>query len=206
MQDRNERYRRYEEFFREGWIPVPNSKSYECGYCGHKLSTRIGWFAQTDRYPYGFLPERSFIHVYICTHCGCPTTFCVDQQIPSPATGQDFDATDKTEDVQVIVELYNEAREALRHDAPSCATLMFRKILMHIAVAEGAKAGLNFVQYVTYLKDQNVVGRPLYGLLDTIKQRGNDENHQLVRAESHEAMDLLKLTTLLLQSVYFTDS
>ena len=77
---------------------------------------------------------------------------------------------------------------------------------MHIAVAEGAQAGLKFVQYVIYLKDENVVGKPLYSLLDTIKDRGNEENHQLVRAESDEAMDLLKLTTLLLQSVHFTDA
>lgn len=80
---------------------------------------------------------------------------------------------------------------------------MFRKLLMHVAVEQGAKPGLKFVQYVEHLKDEGVVGKPQHGLLTRIKDAGNDENHDVRRASIDEARDLLDLTSLLIRSVYF---
>ena len=100
--------------------------------------------------------------------------------------------------------LYDEARMALSRRSPSCAVLMFRKLLMHVAVERGAEHGLKFIQYATYLKENHVVGEPQHALLDRIKQEGNQENHEITRATTEEAQDLLRLTTLLIQSVYFS--
>jgi hypothetical protein len=76
---------------------------------------------------------------------------------------------------------------------------------MHIAVDHGAKEGSNFAQCVNHLKEENVVGMPQYTLVDRIREAGNQENHEVVRATPEEAEDLLKLVTLLIRSVYFSD-
>jgi len=79
---------------------------------------------------------------------------------------------------------------------------MFRKILMHIAVEQGAQHGLTFAGYVTFLKTHAVVGKPQHGLLDRIRKDGNQENHEVVRATREQAVEILDLVTLLIRSVY----
>lgn len=81
---------------------------------------------------------------------------------------------------------------------------MFRKILMHVAVEQGAGPKLSFVEYVRYLKDNGVVGKPQHALLDRIRDAGNTENHAIRRATLEDADDLLALVTLLIRSVYFS--
>lgn len=142
--------------------------------------------------------------IRVCPRCWAATTFLDKKaQFPGPLKGDNFDARKRNEDVQSVVALYDEARLALSRGAPSCAVLMFRKLLMHIAVQQGAKAGLGFVEYVTYLKDNGVVGKPQHGLLERIRKDGNQENHDVVRATQEQAEALLSLVTLLVRSVYF---
>jgi hypothetical protein len=141
--------------------------------------------------------------IRICNDCAGATTFVKNEQYPRPLLGERFDPKDKSTEVKQITALYNEACVALSQGGPSCAVLMFRKLLMHIAVEQGAQKGLKFVQYVEHLKDEGVVGKPQHDLLTRIKDAGNEENHEVRRATVKEAADLLDLASLLIRSVYF---
>lgn len=120
---------------------------------------------------------------------------------PPPLEGESFNPQNQPSDVQDIVTLYDESRRALCRGAPSCAVLMFRKLLLHIAVQKGAKKGNHFIEFVEYLKKEKIVGKPQYELLDRIKEAGNVENHEIRRATLEEASDLLDLVTLLVKSL-----
>lgn len=202
-------YDRFEEYVRDGWDPHHGTKAYVCGWCGRSVSTSTGlykheeWMSIDSIGP--FLPNRRTTDIRVCPECWVGTTFLDEKlQLPAAVNGDNLDPSDKGEEVEMIVSLYNEARVALSRRAPSCAVLMFRKLLMHIAVHQGAKIGLKFVQYVDYFKDENVVGKPQHEILDRIKDAGNIENHQIVRATPEQAEDLLDLATLLIRSVYFS--
>lgn len=143
--------------------------------------------------------------IRFCTNCKMATTFSDRDQHPAPLQGRVFDVQRSPDPVKDVVALYDEARMALSGGAASCAVLMFRKILMHVAVEKRAAPRLNFEQYCNYLKTQQVVGTPQHGLLDRIRNAGNQENHQVGRATPEEAGDLLRLVTLLIESIYFAD-
>jgi hypothetical protein len=151
--------------------------------------------------PPGDEPEFK-IEVRICNACNVGTTFFEDFQLPKPLRGETINSDGKDKALDLIVKLYGEARKALSQDCPSCAVLMFRKLLMHIAVQQGAKPRLRFVDYVDHLKSESVIGKPLFPLLDRIKDAGNEENHEIKRATTEEAEDLLNAVTHLIKSIY----
>lgn len=206
-----EPYDRFEQYLRDGFHPHDDPKSYVCGWCGHTVSAAVGlfkheeWFSVDEVGIFPFHPHRRETDVRICPECWIATTFLDrDLQLPGPIKGDNLDPRKKSEQAQCVVALYNEARRALSQRAPSCAVLMFRKLLMHIAVEQGAKPGLRFVEYADYLKINGVVGKPQHALLDRIRVEGNIENHEVRRAPPEQAEDLLNLTTLLIRSVYFS--
>ena len=205
-------YDRFEQYIREGWQPHQDTRRYLCGWCGHALSTSTGFFKLKEWIPideyYGgpFVPNRRSTDIRICPECWVATTFLdKDHQLPGRIKGDNLDPREKSDDVKLIVTLYNEARVALSRAAPSCAVLMCRKLFMHVAVERGAKTGLRFIQYVDYLKNQGIVGKPQHSLLDRIRDGGNEENHEVVRATPERAEELLDFVTLLIRSVYFSD-
>lgn len=200
---------RFHDNIREGWRPHRETRKYVCGWCGCSVSTSVGLCKAEEWYAPSAPPwhrQRRSSNIRACPECWYATTFVGEKhQLPAPRLGENLDASDKSDDVNMIVALYDEARIALSQDASSCAVLMFRKLLMHIAVEQGAKEDLRFVDYVKHLKNENVVGRPQHALVDRIKDDGNEENHEITRASPEHAKDLLNLVTLLIQSVYFSD-
>jgi hypothetical protein len=197
----------YRQYIDENWLPVMDTRPYTCGFCGRAVSSYIGLRRRERVIRPGRLdlsdPKIRVIEIRACPHCWCATTFGPKKQYPEPLLGESFSSRDKSGDVKQIVALYNEAREALSQGAPSCAVLMFRKLLMHIAVEQGAGTKLKFVEHVDHLKSQGIVGKPMHGLLDRIRRDGNEENHEVVQATPEKASDLLNLVTLLIKSVYF---
>ena len=206
----HDEYRRlYEDYLRHGWKPHTEPRGYTCGWCGQSVTSQVGLFKIDTRYPLLGMgptnaPSRFTRDIRICNECAGATTFENEDQYPAPKLGERFDARQKSSDVQLVVTLYDEARMAVSQGAPSCGVLMFRKLLMHIAVEQGlAEKRPSFEQCCDYLRSRGIVGTPQHGLLDRIRVRGNAENHQIVRATIAEAQDLLSLTSLLVRSVYF---
>lgn len=207
----HEAYReQFEQFLRQGWRPPLAARRLECGWCGRSVTTQVGLNKHEQYWQTGPLnpmgrPVSYDRDIRVCVDCGMATTFVKDDPYPRPMRGESMDARGKSDDIKLIVLLYDEARYALSQGAASCAVLMFRKLLMHIAVEQGAKSGQKFIEYVEYLKTQGIVGKPMHGLVDRIRTEGNEENHEVVRATDQKASDLLTLVTLLIKSVYFAN-
>jgi hypothetical protein len=203
-------YLRFQDYLKDGFKPHHDPRSFQCGWCGHRVSSFVGVHKHEERISLGtsLYPreDRRDTDIRVCPECWIATTFLGrDRQLPEPILGDNLDARGKSPEAILVVALYNEARTAQSQGASSCAVLMFRKILMHIAVEHGAKAGASFKQCVNHLKDNSIVGKPQHALVDRIRDEGNDENHQIVRASSDQAADLLNLVTLLIRSVYFAN-
>ncbi len=197
------------DHIQEGWMFHDFPWGYTCGHCGVHVSTSLGLNCEAVGHP---CVDGRVIDVRLCTNCLRATTFCrngleVQEQKPAPLLGQVFDAPDDEEDsaIKLVIDLYDDARRAMSVDAASCAVLMFRKLLMHIAVEKRAKKGEGFGFYCDYLKSENVVAAPQYKMLTRIQKAGNAENHQVRRATEKDAEDLLELMAHLIKGIYFMD-
>jgi hypothetical protein len=170
------------------------SRSYTCGYCGFPLSSEKGWVALSDSHP---RPPICFI--YVCHHCGKPTFFdSTKAQTPGTVAGVEIAGIED----KAVQQLYNEARRAVGSGLNTSAVLGCRKLLMHIAVANGADEGLKFIQYVEYLSDKNFIPPGSKGWVDHIRDKGNEANHEIAVMSPQDAEDLLAFIGMLLKIIY----
>lgn len=166
-------------------------RRFRCGYCGQNVAGEIGW--QTAGQPSG-MPHQ----VRLCPNCNYPTFFSSDgEQVPASS-----DAGDIRHLPADVDSLYLEARRCKASNANTACVLALRKLLMHVAVEKGAKAGLSFVEYVDYLDVERYLGRDGRGWVDRIRTKGNEANHEIVQMTAADADDLLALTEMLLKLVY----
>ena len=100
-----------------------------CGFCGDKVASKEG-YTTTDA------PNGRQAHIFICPGCTKPSLFHFSLQMPGVAPGNEVAHLPKD-----IEALYLEARRSAGAGANTAAVLACRKLLMNIAVAQGAKAG-----------------------------------------------------------------
>src|SRR4051812_42542845 len=81
--------------------------------------------------------------IYLCSFCDAPTYFRGEEQVPGVAYGNEVDNVPNG-----VSELYGEARRCFSVSAYTSAVLACRKLLMNIAVAQGADEGKTFMEYV----------------------------------------------------------
>lgn len=119
-----------------GWHNAESIKqeSWTCGYCGHEVAGSIGYRREDDE------DDRK---IYICPYCENPTAFIYEEfgypeQFPKPVMGNEV--TGLPESVESV---YNEARRCIQCAAYTSAALALRKLLMHVAVEQGAAPKLN---------------------------------------------------------------
>jgi hypothetical protein len=119
-------------------------------------------------------------------------------QIPGPIFGQSI----KHIPDEKIEKLYNEARKCYTISAYTSSVMCCRKLLMNIAVSEGAKEGELFGFYVSFLNDNNFI--PLKGKpwVDSIRKLGNEANHSIEFRTEEEARLILTFTEMLLKINY----
>jgi hypothetical protein len=126
------------------WRNVENlpPKKYYCGYCGAHTGPNRGY------YPEGFRTDQraDFRVIYICTNCDSPTYFQTDLQTPGVVFGSPLKHLPT-----IVADAYEEARRCMSVGSFTAATLLCRKLLMNVAVSEGADPGEHFVVYVKYL-------------------------------------------------------
>jgi hypothetical protein len=167
------------------------SKSYDCGFCGNRVASSIGYFATQGA------ATPIFEQLHICPHCGRVTSFRHNIQFPGVRPGTDV--LNVPADVE---KAYNEARDCMARSAYTAATMLCRKILMHVAVEEKAEKNLSFKQYVDYLVTNHYVPPKGRAWVDQIREKGNDVNHELVFASQEEAKDLIGFVEMLLKFNY----
>lgn len=163
------------------------SRSFTCGYCGHGVATRVGYYASDA-------PNNS---LRICPHCTKPTYFEADKQIPGVAPGTEVGHVPPQVD-----SLYREARNCIAAACYTAAVLTCRKLLMHLAVAQGAKVGDPFVTYIDFLATQGYVPPNGRGWVDHIRKKGNEANHEIVEMKRSDADELVTFVEMLLKFMY----
>lgn len=172
---------------------LPNAR-FDCGFCNTRASSVKG-------YKLGHHTDGSGAQtgaIYLCPNCGGPIFFAPDgRKFPTAAMGNVVrhvpDALDS---------LYEEARRCTGQNCYTAAVLLCRKMLMNIAVDQGAKEGLAFIAYVTYLADKGYVPPNGKHWVDHIRKKGNEATHEIALMGAEDAKELLSFVEMLLRFVY----
>lgn len=162
-------------------------KQFVCGWCGNIVASAQGWC--TNREPQSF--------VYVCPNCDRPTHFDERSQTPGVVPGNEVSHLPKD-----IESLYREARRCVSVGSHTAAMLTCRKLLMNIAVAQGAKEGESFVAYVEHLANAGFVPPNGRGWVDHIRSKGNEANHEIKLMGQSDAEELISFAEMLLKFIY----
>ena len=87
-------------------------------------------------------------------------------------------------------------------NAFTAAVMTCRKVLMNVAVSEGAKPGKSFATYVKWLADEGYVPAKGKKWVDRIREKGNEANHEIPDIGRIDAEDVLSFTEMLLKVNY----
>jgi hypothetical protein len=158
----------------------------------------IGHFSYVCGVRKGYRDDRQEGRIYICGGCNRPTYFeQLEMQTPAPVLGNAVDKLPEKIDL-----LYREARETTQVRAYTACVLVCRKILMHVAVEQGAEQNLKFIQYVEFLAKSGHIPPHGKGWVDHIRKKGNEANHEINIMSDDEALELLSFVEMLLKFVY----
>lgn len=175
-------------------LAAVQATSYRCGYCGDKVSSDVG-------IPYHLIGhgDTRSPGILICPSCNGPT-------FVYPSSGEFFPGASVGSAVRHIPtelgELYDEARGCVTVNHFTAAVLLCRKMLMHLAVAQGAKEGLAFIEYVDFLVKSGYVPPNGKHWVDHIRKKGNEANHEIVLMKQEDAKDLITFIEMLLRFIY----
>lgn len=186
-------------FFKEGvvnWRALQDliSITFLCGHCSTNVSSVKGY--KLGQHSDGSGTQLGAI--YICPSCGGPVFFSSDgKQRPSPSLGNKVNHVPDD-----LNELYEEARRCTSEGCYTGAVLLCRKMLMNIAVAQGAKEGLRFIEYVTYLSDNGYTPPNGKHWVDHIRKKGNEATHEIAIMGEDDAKELIVFIEMLLRFIY----
>lgn len=162
-------------------------KKFSCGYCNYSVANDRGYFN-----------NQGSSRIYICPSCDKPTYFDDwDRQTPGVAFGNPVIHLP-----QSVEELYREARDCCSISAYTSAVLACRKILMNIAVEQGAAEGLSFISYVDHLATNGYIPPNGRGWVDHVRKRGNEATHEIALMSKSDAEDLVAFVEMLLKFIF----
>ena len=171
-----------------------DSVSFQCGYCNNIVASEVGY--KLGHHTDG--SGKQMGGIYICPSCGGPTFFHITgEQYPDVPFGSHVKHVPEE-----VEKLYDEARRCTSSSAYTAAVMLCRKILMHLAVEQGAEKDKNFAYYVTYLSDKGFV--PPHGKhwVDHIRKKGNEANHEILLMNRDDAKDIILFIEMLLKFIY----
>jgi hypothetical protein len=109
----------------------------------------------------------------------------------------------------IILEPFCEAHNCLKNNCYTACALMCRKLLMNLAVENGAKAGEPFESYISYLQENGILNPDMDYFFDRepekIRTLGNDAAHKTKAVTPQNAKDILQTTKILLSLIYNFD-
>ena len=80
--------------------------------------------------------------------------------------------------------------------------MVCRKLLMHIAVEEGANEDKSFKYYVDWLEENHYVPPNGKDVVEYIREKGNEANHEIVPMEKEDAEALIGFLELFMKFIY----
>jgi Domain of unknown function (DUF4145) len=163
-------------------------RQYRCGHCGFNVADNKGYYRDND------IASR----INICPNCDRPTYFDERaRQFPGVVPGNEVEHLP-----QELETLYREARNCCSVSAYTASVLASRKMLMNIAVQQGAKEGLKFIEYVEHLATNGYIPPNGKGWVDHIRKKGNEATHEIALMAQVDAEELIAFTEMLLKFVY----
>lgn len=186
-------------FFEEGhsnWSKLQDlpNRSFVCGFCNTRVSSVKG-------YKLGLHGDGSGSQVgasYICPNCGGPVFFTPKgERFPSPALGNSVQHVPPD-----LEALYEEARRSSVQNCYTAAVLLCRKMLMNIAVQQGAQEGMKFIEYVNFLADKGFVPPNGKHWVDHIRKKGNEATHEIAIMKEQDAKELISFVEMLLRFIF----
>lgn len=163
-----------------------NSRKYQCGFCNYVVASSKGYFSGENQF------------IFICTHCAHPTYWGSGRdQLPGTLLGNPVGHLP-----QELERLYDEARQCAAASAFTGAVLLCRKLLMNIAVAQGAKEGETFISYVDYLANAGFIPPNGRGWVDHIRKKGNEATHEIALMSKVDAEELISFAEMLMKFIY----
>lgn len=179
---------------------VPNSWSaaqhiapadYECGFCSKEVGSSSG-YSTTGNGP---------SYIRICSRCNRPTFFDMTSGTPHQFPGS-LPGTPVRNVPRELAALYDEARQSASAGAYTGAVMLCRKMLMNIAVKEGAKEGLRFVEYINHLESNHYFSPKSKEFVTYIKDLGNEANHAIAPKTQDDALAAIEFVHALLSHNY----
>lgn len=161
--------------------------TWQCGFCSKHVGASNGYCTSN---------RVNFLRV--CPLCNKPSYF-YGPNLMSPLARPGAEVPGLPADVQTV---YDEARSSIQAGAFTGAVLLLRKMLMHVAVCEGAETGKTFEFYVNYLDSNHHLPPKAKAWMEKIRKYGNLQTHQIQVADQAAAEALLTFTTLMLRNVY----
>jgi hypothetical protein len=101
-----------------------------------------------------------------------------------------------------IEALYEEARQCTAYGAYTSAVMLCRKLLMNVAVQQGAPNNLTFQAYVGHLDQKGFVPPNGKKWVDEIRQKGNEANHEVHLMTENDAQRIIRFSEMLLRFIY----
>ncbi len=86
--------------------------------------------------------------------------------------------------------------------AYTAAALCARKMLMNVAVAQGAKERESFKSYVGFLVEKKLIPENAKDWVERIKDSGNEANHTIDVVGQRDAERLITYVEMLLKLIY----
>lgn len=180
----------------ENWAGQQNlpNKAFVCGFCSTKVSSTRGYKIGANSDGSGPLIGGSFL----CPNCNGPNFFGPGgNRYPAPAIGNHVKFVPED-----LAALYEEARRSSSQSCFTAAVLLSRKMLMNIAVQQGAKEGMRFIEYVNFLSDSGFIPPNGKQWVDHIRKKGNEATHEISIMQEEDARDLITFIEMLLRFVY----
>ncbi|WP_051436761.1 DUF4145 domain-containing protein [Brachyspira alvinipulli] len=185
------------------WQSIDEYKSisFICWNCGENIASEKAYGA--TYYSTGYKKNFYIGLVYICHKCNAPNIFNRDgDPIIKPPYGKNIDKLPNE-----IREAYNEARKCMQVGAYTAASMILRKILMNVAVSEGKEEGDTFKNYIDYLDNEGIIHKKQKGLINKVREIGNEANHEIKSVSEEDAQYIFKLIEhLLLNNYEFIDN
>ncbi len=187
--------------------------SYLCGECDTLTNLESGadyiYFASDNRPNTGTGWYSKDYVSWKCNRCLSINLNQADSSIPKSIIPKSKEYSEIKEitniDDEILKELIKEFYDAKNLSLRSAATLLARKILMHIAVEQKlADEGIQFVLYVNALKESDLIGRNWKSRIDKIRNLGNEENHNIKIASIEELDNISEVIKILLSNIYLT--
>lgn len=175
-----------------------NGQKYTCGYCGTETTSRGGYTYREKNVSYGGFFVNG-MYILICTNCNQPTYIYEKYgiQVPVPNIKETIENLPEALD-----RLYNETRKAFSSGLYNATVLLCRKMLMNLAVQEGAEENKNFAFYVDYMQSNGYITPKMKPWVDEIRKIGNTATHEIPDVSKDEAISAFEFLVMLLKIIY----